>query len=183
MKDLRRQNAFDKFFENRSFLIQMYENNAISKREFLELNYDAIRKTPIKPFVKIDSFEKGLFNYQYYNSLAKYYKTLASELRYSKNYKRDRNSYMNKCYHFYHLKDLSSFKLIKFLNYEGVEAYFVETKSNSLKGKLYEIVLSDFEQAVFHSKAEWLLEELREAGVFVEGRHQSVISNYINEVY
>lgn len=183
MVDLIRRNAFEKFFENRSFLIQMYENNSITKREFLELNYDAIRKSAIRPFVKIDSFEKGLFNYQYYNSLAKYYKTLARELKTSKNFKRDKNTYMNKCDHFYHLKDISSFKLIKFLEFKGVEAYFVDTKSSTLKGKLYEIVLTDFKEAIFHSKAEWLLDELKKAGVFLDGRHKSIIADYINEVY
>lgn len=183
MASLRRQNAFEKFFENRSFLIKMYENNSITKREFLELNYDAIRKSPIRPFVKIDSFEKGLYNYQYYNSLAKYYKTLARELKMSKNAKRDRNTYLNKCNHFYHQKDISSYKLIKYLEFRGVEAYFVETKSPGLRGKLYEIVLKDFDEAIFHSKSEWLLEKLRDAGVFIEGKHESVISEYINERY
>ena len=183
MTGFRRQNAFEKFFENRSFLIEMYENNSITKREFLEMNYEAIRRSSIRPFVKIDSFEKGLYNYQYYNSLAKYYKTLARELRSSKNYKRDKNTYLNKCDHFYYLKDVSSLKLIKYLDFRGVEAYFVETKSNSLKGKLYEIVLTDYKEAIFHSKSEWLLEELKEAGVFIEGKHKSVIADYINEFY
>ncbi len=147
------------------------------------MNYEAIKNSPIKPFIKIDSFEKGLYNYQYYNSQAKYFRTLAKELRYSKNYKRDKNKYLNKCDHFYHLKDISTMKLIKFLSFKGVEAYFVETKSNSLKGKLYEIVLTDYEEAIFHSKSEWLLEELRDAGVFLEGKHRSVIADYINEFY
>lgn len=183
MTEFRRRNAFEKFFENRSFLIQMYENNSITKREFLEMNYDAIKRSSIRPFVKIDSFEKGLYNYQYYNSLAKYYKTLAKELRNSRSYKRDKNTYLNKCDHFYYLKDLSSFKLIKHLSFKGVKAYFVDTKSNSLKGKLYEIVLTDYEEAIFHSTSEWLLKELQDAGVFLEGKHKSVISDYINESY
>ncbi|MFB0972922.1 MAG: hypothetical protein QMB54_08080 [Neofamilia sp.] len=73
--------------------------------------------------------------------------------------------------------------MIKFLGFKGVEAYFIETKSVGLRGKLYEIVLRDFEEAVFHSKAEWLLTELQEAGVFLEGKHKSVISEYIDERY
>lgn len=183
MIGVRKRNAFEKFFENRSFLIKMYENNSITKREFLEMNYEAIRNSCIRPFVKIDSFEKGLYNYQYYNSLAKYYKTLARELKMSKNYKRDRNTYLNKCDHYYHLKDVSSLKLMKFLGFKGVEAYFIETKSVGLRGKLYEIVLRDFEEAIFHSKSEWLLKELQEAGVFLEGKHKSVIAEYIDERY
>ena len=161
----------------------MYENNSITKREFLEMNYEAIRNSCIRPFVKIDSFEKGLYNYQYYNSLAKYYKTLARELKMSKNYKRDRNTYLNKCQHYYHLKDISSSKLIRFLDFKNVEAYFIDTKSQGLRGKLYEIVLRDFKEAVFHSKSPWLLEELVNAGVFLEGKYKSVISDYIDERY
>lgn len=179
----RTEDKFKEFLKNRTSLIELYENNTISKREFLELNLEYIKKSCISPFVKIDSFEKGLYNYQYYNSLAKYYKTLAGELKYGKNYKRDKNTYLNKCNHFYHLKDVSSYDLLKFLDFKNVEAYYIKTKSNGLRGKLFEIVLLDYEEAIFHSKAEWLLDELVIAGVFCDDIRESVISEYIDESY
>lgn len=161
----------------------MYDSNSISKREFIELNYDLIMKANIRPFIKIDSFEKGLYNYQYYNSLAKYYRTMAHELEPGRNYKRNKNTFLNKCNHYYHLKDQSSYKLMEYLEFENIEAYYIETESKGLRNKLYEIVLHDFKEAIFHSKAEWLLEKLKEEGVFVEGKHESIIADYINESY
>ncbi len=185
MTELRRRNAFEKFFDNRNFLIKLYENNKITKREFIDLNYDAIRKSSIQPFNKIDSVEKGLYNYQYYNSMAKYYKTLAKELKSvkNKNYKRDKNNFIARSNDYYNKKDITTYKLLKFLNFNGVEAYFVETESKYLKGELYEIVLTDYENIIFHSKSLELLEELRNEGIFTEETYPSIISEYINEYY
>ncbi len=82
------------------------------------------------------------------------------------------------------MKGQSNFKPIKVLEFKGVEAYFIKVESKFLKGKLYEIVLLDYEEAIFHSKALWLLEILREeGGVFIEEKKVSLIDSYINEEY
>ena len=179
----RRKSIFERFFENRSFLIQLYNNKDITKREFLEMNFDFIRRTQLKPFTKIDSFEKGMYNYQYFNSMAKYYKMLAKELRDSRHFKKYQNDYLNKSNHYYHVKDLASLKLMQHLDFNGVVAYFIETKSEGLKDKLYEIVLQNHKEAIFHSKSNWLFEKLKEEGVFLEEKQNSLIADYINEKY
>ena len=56
-------------------------------------------------------------------------------------------------------------------------------ESRNLKNKLYEIVLLDYKEAIFHSKALWLLDILREEGVFIEEKKMSLIDGYINEKY
>lgn len=179
----RRKTIFERFFENRSALIQLYNNNDITKREFLEMNFDFIRRMQLKPFTKVDSFEKGMYNYQYFNSMAKYYKMLAKELKDSRHFKKYQNVYLNKCNHYYHEKDLASLRLMQHLNFDGVVAYFIDTNSEALKGKLYEIVLENHKEAIFHSKSNWLLERLKEEGVFLEHKQKSLIADYINERY
>ncbi len=56
-------------------------------------------------------------------------------------------------------------------------------ESTNLEGKLYEIVLSDFEYAVLHSKSLWLLDVLKKENVFSEKRKKSVIDYYVNSKY
>ncbi len=179
----RKKGIFDKFFDQRSSLIIQFTNGDISKREFLEYNFDLVRRTNLKPFLRIDSYEKGMFNYQYYNVLAKYYNMLAKETRNTRKHQRYYNYYFNKGNNYYHEKDRSALSLMKFLEFRGIEAYFIKVNSKFLKDKLYEIVLLDYEEAIFHSKAKWLLDILKEENVFIEDKKESLIDGYINEPY
>lgn len=179
----KRKEMFDDFFDQRSYLIIQFENGDISKKEFLELNYDLVRKANIKPFLRIDTYEKGMFNYQYYNVLAKYYNMLAQETKNTRRHKRYYTYYLNKGKNYYHEKDRAALSLLRHLDFKGIKAYFIEVESKLLKDKLYEIVLLDYKEAIFHSKAEWLLDILREEGVFIEGIKTSLIDGYINERY
>lgn len=167
----------------RSSLIIQYENGDMTKREFLESNFDLVQNTNLDPFLKIDSFEKGMFNYQYYNTLAKYYTGLARDIRSKKKHKRYYTYYLNKGNNYYHEKDKSALDLLKFLEFERVEAYFIEVNSRMLRDKLYEIVLLDYKEAIFHSKAIWLLDILKKEGVFIDKTKTSIIDEYINERY
>ncbi len=160
-----------------------FTNGDISKKQFLEYNFDLVRKTNLKPFLRVDSYEKGMFNYQYYNVLAKYYNMLAKEIKNTKRQQKYYSYYYNKGNNYYHEKDRSALSLLKFLEFEGVEAYYIEVESKFLNDKLYEIVLVDYKEAIFHSKSKWLLDELKEAGVFMEDKKESLIDNYINEKY
>lgn len=137
----------------------------------------------LAPFIRINSYEKGIYNYQYYNTLAKYYKLLADEERPGKRQKRKVNTYRNKCDHYYKLKDMSSLKLLEFLDYKNIRAYFIKTESQKLKYQLFEIVLCDYDKAIFHSMSTKLLDKLRQAGVFDEEIKKSAIADYINETY
>ena len=74
-----RKTTFDRFFEERDSLIYQFTKGDISKKEFIEEHYFFIMRLNLKPFKKIDSFEKGLYNYQYFNAVAKYYRLRAKD--------------------------------------------------------------------------------------------------------
>lgn len=179
----KKKGIFDDFFDNRSSLIIQFGNGDISKREFLEYNFELVRRTNLKPFLKVDTYEKGMYNYQYYNVLAKYYNMLAKEIRNTKKHHKYYSYYRNKGNNYYHEKDRAALSLLRLLEFKGIEAYFINVESRNLKNKLYEIVLLDYKEAIFHSKALWLLDILREEGVFIEEKKMSLIDGYINEKY
>ncbi len=178
-----RKSLFNIFFENRSSLILQYENGDISKREFLENNYHFVKSMNLNPFLKVDSFEKGIYNYQYYNVLAKYYKMLSKESKGNKKQIKNYVTYLNKANNYYHLKDKTTLEILNLINFYRVEAYYIQCESKSLSDKLYEIVLLDYKEAIFHSKATWLLEVLKKEGVFSDQKRKSIIDGYINEKY
>ncbi|MDD2447087.1 MAG: hypothetical protein PHY91_05320 [Tissierellia bacterium] len=179
----RRRSIFKSFFENRSSLILQFNNGDISKREFIEGNYEIVRRMNVKPFIKVDSFEKGMYNYQYYNVMAKYFTTMSKEIRNTKKHQKYYVYYLNKGNNYYHQKDKSALDILRVIDFKGVEAYFVNCESKLLRNKLFEIVLLDYKEAIFHSKADWFLDILREEGVFIEGMKPSLIDDYINEKY
>lgn len=174
---------FEDFFNHRNSLIIQYKNGDISKREFLEGNFDFVEQMDVKPFSRIDSYEKGMYNYQYYNVLAKYYTMYAKDLRRQGKPDKYYVYYLNEGNYYYDEKDKATLQLLKFLEFKNVEAYFIKVESKFLKDKLYEIVLKDYEYAIFHSKSIWLKKKLREEEVFFDGKRVSLIDEYINETY
>ena len=180
---VKRKNLFEVFFEKRHSLIIQFNNGDLTKKEFLKENFNFITSLNIKPFIKIDSFEKGMFNYQYYNSLAKYYLMLVNEIKNTNKHRKYFVEYKNTGLSLYHQKDLTTISILRLVDFENVDAYYVKTNSKFLNGKLYEIVLSDYKEAIFHSKALWLIDILREKNVFSEKKKESVIDSYINKLY
>lgn len=183
MEKYESDSVFDTFFDNRLSLIIQYANGDITKKEFLEYNFNFIQDMNIKPFVKIDSYEKGMYNYQYYNTIAKYYKMLANDLWRSGDCGEEHIYYKQMGNEYYDKKDKSTYQFLRYLKFKNVEAYFVNVESKSLNNKLYEIVLLDYTEAIFHSKSLWLLEVLREENVFIEEKKDSIIDYYINQKY
>ncbi len=179
----KKKGLFETFFENRSALIRQYENGDITKREFLEYNYDFVISMNVKPFLKVDSYEKGMFNYQYYNVIAKYFRMLSMEMKNSRKHQRQSAHYLNMGNNYYHEKDKAAIAVLKLIEFKGVESYYVKCESKFLKDKLYEIVLLDYKEAIFHSKAIWMLEILKAENVFSEKRRISIIDEYINATY
>ncbi|SHJ34209.1 hypothetical protein SAMN02745975_01873 [Geosporobacter subterraneus DSM 17957] len=178
------ENVFDKFFKHRESLIRQFKKGDISKREFLEEHYNFIQQLNLKPFERrIDSFEKGLYNYQYFNMLAKYCYMKAKDVKLQQKHPRLAEKFLEDSNYYYYQKDRSTMKLLEFLDFRNIEAYFVKVKSPGLKDKLFEIVLKDYENVIFHSKSTWLLERLKNEGVFLEGKKKSIIDSYINEKY
>ena len=179
----RSNGIFEAFFKNRSRLIIQFREGEITKKQFLEQNYELVRKMNLRPFLRIDNYEMGMYNYQYYNVLAKYFTMLANDVKDTRKHQRYYNYYFNKGNNYYHEKDKAAMDLIEFLEYKGIEAYFINLNSKSLNGKLYEIVLLNYKEAVFHSKSIPMLNKLKENGVFQEGQKTSIIDGYINETY
>lgn len=73
--------------------------------------------------------------------------------------------------------------MLKLVNYENVDSYYVKSKSKKLNNVLYEIVFYDYKEAIFHSTADWLLTILKENDCFIEGKYKSLIDDYINTRY
>ncbi|QSX07040.1 hypothetical protein JYG23_06540 [Sedimentibacter sp. zth1] len=183
MSDLDNIKTIDKFFENRDNLIIKHMNGEIDKRSFLELNYNYMIDNKIKPFMTIDSFEKGMYNYQFYNVMAKYYKTLVQEQKLNGKGVTFYSKFLDDIKYYYDEKDKTTFRLLRFLKYKNVDAYFIKMESSFLEGKLYEIVLNDYEFAILHSQSEWILNALKKEGVFDTNTKKSVIDYYVNQKY
>ena len=105
-----KDNIFQGFFEKRSSLIVKLEKSKISKRQFLESNYELVMKMNSRPFLRIDSYEMGMYNYQYYNVLAKYFSMLAKEIKGIRKRQRYYRDYINKSNNYYHEKDKAALK-------------------------------------------------------------------------
>lgn len=174
---------FEDFFEHRDMLIIQHMNGDINKKEYLGLNYKYLTDNKVKPFQRIDSFEKGMYNYQYYNMMAKYHMMIAQDIKDKGKHISFYSKYIEDANYYYNEKDKTTFRLMRYLQYLNVEAYFIKMESLSLEGKLYEIVLKDYEFAILHSKSLWLLDVLKKEEVFIEGRKRSVIDYYVNQRY
>ena len=179
----KKKTIFDEFFEHRDMLIIQYMNGDITKKEYLETNYNFIQRMKVKPFQRIDSYEKGIYNYQYYNMMAKYHRMIAQEIKNKGKHPNFYNKYIDDTNYYYNEKDKTTFRLLRLIKFENVEAYFIKMKSTKLKDKLYEILLKDYEYAVLHSKSLWLLNVLRKEEVFLDNTRKSVIDYYVNEKY
>ena len=183
MEYKRKKGVFEDFFEHRSFLIMQYTNGNLTKREFLQKNFDYFALRNARPYIKVDSYEKGMYNYQYYNVMAKYYRALSKDVRNTKKHSKYYNYYLNLTNKYYHLKDKSVLSILKIQDFRNTKAYFIKCQSKTLRNELYEIVLEDKKEAIFHSKAQWLLKVLQEENIFDEGMKTSIIDHYINEKY
>lgn len=83
----------------------------------------------------------------------------------------------------YRKKDETIFKLLRYLDYEGIEAYYVKAKSDYLDNRLIEIVLLDYDDVILHTVNPHIVEELKNEGVFQDVRKRSRIDNYVNKKY
>lgn len=173
-------NKFEQFLRNRQSLIDQYKKGDMSKDEFIEANYRYINAMDIKPFQKIDNVKKAIYNYQYYNVIAKYYQKRAHELSRSHE---SREEFLELANYYYSKKDHVTEKLLNLLDYSGIEAYYVQVNSPNLKKKLFEIVLTDYDNIILHSKNEAILNALIRENVFSPEVRKSLVDNYINQKY
>lgn len=154
-----------KYFRYRQSLIDQYIKGDMTKGEYLMENLDAVLSLNIKPFRNIDTVEKGLFNYQYYNAFAKEAKMNSEKADY-----------------YYNKKDYATLKVLELLDFKNVKAYPIKVRSKYLKGKLFEIVLVEHNM-ILHSTSELILKRLKDEYVFENEVRQSLIDGYINQKY
>ncbi len=191
-------NKFNQFLKNRQSLIYQYKICDLSKDEFIEENYNYIISMGIEPFKKVDNIKKAIFNYQYYNGLAKYYQRLSRSISKSDKAKKEN---LDLSLYYYSQKDDVTIKLLKLLDFKGIEAYFVKAKSPKLSKKLFEIVIKDEEilleinyfsdfynpeessYIILHSKNPYILSLLKRENAFLDVEKKSLVDNYINKKY
>lgn len=168
------------FFQKRNELIRQLEKNTINKIEFLEQNYNLIQNLNMKPLLNISSIEEGMYNYQYYNILAKFFKQKATLYYNNKKKKKKYAEYIMKSNNYYNEKDKQLLKIVELSKNDNIESYFVEMYSKKLNSNLFEIVLKNIEFAVFHSMDTKILKLLKEKNAFLDITKKSKIDNYVN---
>jgi len=159
-------NEIQRYFKYRQGLIDQYVKGDMTKGEYLARNLDAVLSLNIKPFKNIDTVEKGLFNYQYFNAMAKDAKDRDADL----------------AVEFYRKKDRATVAVLRLLGYKNVEAYFIRARSRILQGRLIEIVIGDW-QMILHTTSDLILKFLRDENVFTDDTRTSLIDGYINQKY
>ena len=171
-------NVLQKYFRYRQNLIDQYLKGDMTKSEYLDRNLEAVLDLRREPFKKIDSVEKGLFNYQYFNAMAK--DARAEAFLYPEREMKKESS--EAASYYYYKKDQSTLAVLRLIDFKGVTAYFIAVRSKYLRGRLFEIVMEDYDM-ILHSANEVILNNLREEGVFTEGTRTSVIDYYVNQRY
>lgn len=178
-----KKTTFDIFFEEREALIFKFKKGDINKREFIEEHYYYIMRLNLKPFQKIDSFEKGIYNYQYYNAISKYNSLKMKEKKLIEKHPEIVREIETKVNLNYRKKDETIIKLLRYLNYENIDAYYIKSKSDFLNDRLIEIVLMDYEGVILHTINKGIVEELMDEGVFNDTKRRSKIDDYVNNKY
>lgn len=169
----------NKFIELRNKYIDMLDNKIISKSEFNHLNNEIFSKINLRPFTVLDSFDKALYNYNYYNSKAKMYLEEYNKYKMNGNNKRAKLAYNNVQNNYYH-KDISIEAMLKLENAKFINAYFVDIKSKRLNSKLYEIYFSNKERVILHTQNENIKKILIQMKCFESEKKDSLIKSYIN---
>lgn len=68
LDDIKKLETFNKW---RKESIDLLTEKKICKNEFLEINYEYLVKLDLKPFSNISTVLEAVYNYQYYNIMAK----------------------------------------------------------------------------------------------------------------
>ncbi|BFT66695.1 hypothetical protein GAI15033_12710 [Parvimonas parva] len=168
------------FFKKRNELIQELSDKKIDKITFLEKNYELVQNLNMKPLLNISSLEEGMYNYQYYNILAKFFKQKSTLYSNNKKKLKKYTENIQKSNNYYAEKDKHLLKMIDFLDENFTESYFIDMHSKRLNNSLFEIVVKNVEFAIFHSMNEEILKKLKEKNIFIDEIRISKINEYVN---
>ena len=168
------------FIEERNQVIQGLENSEYDKEKFLEKNLKIVNTHHMSPFLEIKTLEQGLYNYHYYNCLAKKYCQLARNCKNNKKGLKRRREEENRRNNYYYEKDKVISRILDLVEGHRLKAYYIKCYSRRLKGSLIEIVIEDVDYAVFHSLNPNIVRKLEKKGIVVESEQESIIDEYIN---
>ena len=136
----------------------------------------------MSPFQKVNfevsSIDEGIIKYHYFNTMAKKLMIEADGLEFKDPKSCDK--LRQSAYDFYLKKDKITLSLLEFVDFKGVEAYFIHMKSRTLDGVIYEIRFNTCEKVVLHSRDRKILYKLKESGCFSHEAMASVIDEYVN---
>lgn len=172
---------FETFMAERDRLIDQLEAKEINKTEYIEENYRRFVEGVKPPEIGIKTVEEGIVAYHFYNTKAKKMMIEGNEVYYRDPYKA--KQLHDDAYDHYLKKDSVSMAIVEIMNYQEMEAYFVNLQSEELSQELYEITLPTYHRVILHSKDKRLLNRLRKHNVFYEGLRASKIDDYVNTKY
>jgi len=169
------------FFDHRDRLITALEGGEIDKAAFVRGNYEFFLSGDHGPYEKALTLEEGLYNYQYYNTVAKYLRIQARELKYKDPFVAV--DHRKEADRLYKMKEQVTLEILKVYVRGPVEAYYIPMQSKSLGGRLFEIHFKDLDKVILHSMDPRVLKVLKKKGVFDENVRKSLIESYINSLY
>lgn len=170
----------EEFVIARANLIDLLDKNKLSKLTFNEKNNELFDNLQLKPFSKLDTFNKALFNYNYYNTKAKIALAMCNKYKEQKKInksKREENLKLN-CYS---EKDKATYAMVDLEDKEFLEAYYINLNSKNLAKSIFEINFKNREKVILHSKNNDIKDLLIKKGVFIEEIRDSLIDTYVNK--
>lgn len=172
---LSEENKLQKVLAERNRLIDQLDRALLTKEEFHAENYRVLTRMQMKPYAQICRLEQGIYNYQYYNTLAKQEQRKAQSAP-AKNRGKIEQAVRN----YFDRKDEAIRQMLAHCPQEPVEAYFIFTESTNLHGRLLEIVFPAREKVVLHTLNPEIIETVKRLGIFREEVRISRIHSYIN---
>lgn len=191
------RSKYEQFLQHRQSLLIQYRMGDLTKHEFIMENFHYLEQLGIQPFERIDNVRKAIYNYHYFNVRAKYWQRVAMSTRIPD---QERQACHQAANEEYRMKDHATLRLLRLIDYKGVEAYPVIVRSKKLKGSLIEIVLHDpdvlleisaiqpmdtavdGDDLVLHTRSAMIATLLRENGVFHDQKRHSLTGHYINSM-
>lgn len=169
----------EKFLEYREKSIEELEKGLLTRRQYLELNYNFIQGLNLRPFSLISSYEEAIYNYQFYNILAK--KSLSNaENAEKRGDKKKKAYYLNLKDNYYCEKDKATYAIVSFTDSENLLAYYIETDSMGLRNNLFEIYVKDRKYCILHTKSEKIKTLLKDKKIRIDKKRKSLINEYVN---
>lgn len=169
------------FEKHRDMLINQLLSKEIDKTEFIKGNYNFFNEPGRDPYVNITNVDEGIYNYQYYNTFAKYDNMMAKELKYKDPFVAVEHRKRAEKYYF--LKERVTERLIHLYGERSLKAYYISVASRSLKGKLFEIVFEELDKVILHSMDKNIHKSLIKMKKFDRKIQKSIIDDYINSLY